>query len=313
MLDPQVQALLQRIADTGRPPMHTLNPREAREEYRRSRRALQPDAPEVAAVEDREIPGGGGSVRARLYRARGAQPTEPLPALVYFHGGGHTIGDLDTHDVVCRTLANEARCAVLSVDYRLGPEHKFPAAVEDAIAAVRWLAANAERLNVDGTRIAVGGDSAGGNLSAVTTLLARDEGGPKLAFQLLIYPSTHPPHRTPSAERLAHGYLLTRDVINYFRSNYTRGPEDYNDWRCAPMLAPDLSKLPPAFVLTAGYDPLVDEGKAYAERLRAAGVEVTYTCYEGMIHGFITMGRVLDGANRALQECGAALAAAFAR
>lgn len=313
MLDPQVQALLQRIAAAGRPPLHTLSPREAREEYRRSRRALHPEPPEVAVAEDREIPGGAGPIRARFYRARGTSRDDRLPALVYFHGGGYTVGDLDTHDVVCRTLANEARCAVLSVDYRLGPEHKFPAAVEDGIAAVRWIAANADPLNIDPQRIAVGGDSAGGNLATVTAINARNDGGPQLVFQLLIYPSTNPPHRTESAERLAQGYLLTRDVIHYFRHNYVRSPADFEDWRCAPIRAPDLSRLPPALIVTAGYDPLVDEGKAYADRLRASGVEVTYKCYEGMVHGFINMGRVLDGANRALQECGAALAAAFAR
>ena len=313
MLDPQAKALLERVATAGRPALHTLSPPDAREEYRRSRKALQSDPPEVAAVENLSIPGPHGPIGARVYRARGTQPPELLPVLVYFHGGGYTVGDLDTHDVVCRTLANEARCAVASIDYRLAPEYKFPVAVDDCVAATRWVAAHAGKLRIDADRVAVGGDSAGGNLATVTALIVRDQGHPKLTYQLLIYPGTHPPHRTASAERLAKGYLLTRELINYFRSNYVRGPEDFNDWRCSPLIAPDVSRLPPALILTAGYDPLVDEGKAYADRLAAAGVPVTYKCYEGMVHGFVIMGGVLDAANAALTECGAALAQAFGR
>jgi acetyl esterase len=311
MLDLQVQALLERIAAAKRPPFHTLTPAQAREEYLRSRRALNPDPPDVASVFDRTIPGPGGPLTIRVYRARGAQPNERLPVLVYFHGGGFTIGNLDTHDVVCRGFANAARCAVVSVDYRLAPEHKFPAAVEDAVAATHWVAANADDLTVDPERLAIGGDSAGGNLATVAALIARDNGGPKIVFQLLIYPPTHPPHNTESARRLAQGYMQTREVINYFRSNYIRSPADFSDWRVAPLLAPDLSRLPTTFILTGGYDMLVDEGKAYADRLAAAGVDVTYKCYAGMIHGFITMGKVIDAANQAVVECGHALASAF--
>jgi acetyl esterase len=313
MLDPQAKALLERVAAAGRPTLDTLSPPDAREEYRRSRRALHPEPPEVASVDNLSIPGPHGPIGARAYRALGTQASELLPALVYFHGGGYTVGDLDTHDVVCRSLANEARCAVISIDYRLGPEHKFPAAVDDCVAATRWVAAQAATLRIDADRVAVGGDSAGGNLATVTALIVRDRGAPKLVFQMLIYPGTHPPHRTRSAERLAKGYLLTRDLINYFRSNYVRGPEDFNDWRCSPLIAPDVSRLPPALIITAGYDPLVDEGKAYADRLAAAGVPVTYKCYEGMVHGFINMGKVLDAANVAFKECGAALAQTFTR
>jgi len=311
MLDPQVQALLQRIATAKRPSLHTLTPAQAREEYLRSRRALNPDPPDVASVVDRTIPGPGGPLPIRIYRARGTQPNERLPVLVYFHGGGFTIGNLDTHDVVCRGFANAARCTVASVDYRLAPEHKFPAAVEDAVAATHWVAANASDLAVDMGRLAIGGDSAGGNLATVAALIARDNGGPKIVFQLLIYPPTHPPHNTESAKRLGQGYMQTREVINYFRSNYIRSPADFDDWRVAPLLAPDLSRLPPTFILTGGYDMLVDEGKAYADRLAASGVDVTYKCYEGMIHGFITMGKVIDAANRAVEECGRTLASAF--
>ena len=313
MLDPQVKALLERIAAAGRPSLHTLTPPEAREEYRRSRRALHPDPPEVAAIKNLTFPGPDDTLGARLYRAIGAGAEETLPGLVYFHGGGFVIGDLDTHDVVCRGLANAARCAVVSIDYRLAPEHKFPAAVDDAVAATRWVAEHAGELGIDATRLAVAGDSAGGNLAAVVALTARDGGRPALVFQVLIYPGTHPPHHTRSAEVNGQGYVLTRDVVDYFRRNYVRGPKDFDDWRCAPLLAPDVTRLPPALVITAGYDPLLDEGKAYAEKLAAAGVTVQYTCYDGLIHGFITMGRVLDAANRAIDECGAALARAFAQ
>ena len=311
MLDPQVQALLDRIAAAGRPSLHTLTPEQARAEYMRSRRVLNPDPPEVATVVDRAIPGPGGPLPVRIYRAFGTEPTAQLPALVYFHGGGFTIGNLDTHDVVCRGLANSARCAVISVDYRLAPEHKFPAAVDDAVAATRWVAAQADELAIDAEHLAIGGDSAGGNLATVAALIARDSGGPKIAFQLLIYPPTHPPHDTPSATKFGKGYMQTRDVILYFRRNYIRTPADFADWRVAPLLAPDLSRLPPTLILAAGYDVLVDEGKAYADRLAAAGVDVTYKCYDGMIHGFITMGRIIDAANQAVAECGQALSRAF--
>ncbi len=313
MLDPQVKALLERMAAAGRPPLYTLNAPVAREEYRNARKALAPDAPAIAASDDRSIPGPHGPIGIRCYRPAGTQSAELLPALVYFHGGGFVVGDLDTHDVVCRALGNAARCAVVAVDYRLSPKHKFPCAVDDCVAATRWIAAHAAELRIDAARLAVGGDSAGANLATVTALTLRDAGGPKLAFQLLIYPTVLAPHQTRSADALADGYALTRKVIEYFDGSYIRGPEDYRDWRFSPLLATDLSRLPATFVLTAGYDPLLDDGKMYADQLRAAGVPVAYTCYEGMIHGFITMGRVLDATARAIQECAAALAAAFKR
>lgn len=312
MLDPQAKALLDAIAAAGRPPLHTLSAEQARAEYKNGRTALQTAAPEVAAADDREVPGPRGPIPVRLYRARGTSETETLPALVFFHGGGFTVGDLDTHDGICRTLANAAHCAVMSVDYRMGPEHKFPAAVEDCFAATRWVADEAEALHIDADRIAVGGDSAGGNLAAVVALLARDAGGPALAFQLMIYPTTTLHHNTKSAGELARGgYLLTLETMHFFRESYLRGPQDRDDWRASPLLAPDCSRLPPAYILTAGYDPLRDEGKAYADRLQAAGVPVQYRCYEGMIHGFVTMTKALDAANRALEDCGAALRAAL--
>jgi acetyl esterase len=234
---------------------------------------------------------------------------ETLPALIYFHGGGWTIGDLDTHDTLCRQLAVGARCVVFSVDYRLAPEQPFPAAVDDCFAATRHVAENAAQLKISG--IAVGGDSAGGNLAATVALLARDAGGPSLAFQLLIYPATDQRMGTASHERNGQGYLLTADSIRYFRGHYLPNERDWNDWRASPLLAKTHANLPPALVITAGYDPLVDEGRAYADKLRAAGTKVAYREFADMVHGFILFGGVIDAANAAVAECCSALRAAF--
>lgn len=310
-LDPQVVELLARAARSPLPAYHQVPPAVARRLYRDTRAALTPDPPPVESARLVLAPGPAGPVPLRAYRPQGTGPDAALPALVYFHGGGWVIGDLDTHDVVCRTLANGARCAVFSVEYRKAPEAPFPAAVEDAIAATSWVAGNAAALGVDAARIAVGGDSAGGNLAAVVALAARDAAGPALAFQLLIYPAVDQRMGHPSIEANGEGYLLTKQNMLYFRSHYLPNEADWLDWRASPLLAPSLAGLPPAFVLTAGYDPLVDEGRAYAERLAREGVSAEYRCYEGMVHGFITMGRVLDAANAALSECAAALARAF--
>jgi acetyl esterase/lipase len=313
MLDPQAQALLERIAAAGRPTLDTMNAVEARQAYRESRIPLQPDPPDVASAEDRAIPGPHGPIDIRIYRPLGSNPTEALPVLVYFHGGGFTVGDLVTHDTVCRSLANAAGCALVAVDYRMGPEHKFPKAVDDCIAATRWVAAHAKELRVDADRLAVGGDSAGGNLAAVTALSARDAGSPKVVFQLLIYPTTTLQHNTPSTAALAEGYVLTFAIMKFFRAAYLSGPQDQTDWRASPLLARDHSRLPPALIITAGYDPIRDEGKAYADKLRAAGVETEYRCFEGTLHGFITMGRVLDAAGEAIHASAAALRKAFGK
>jgi acetyl esterase len=299
---PQVQALLERIARSPLPPYHSVSPFVARRIYRDTRAALAPKAPELPEVRLLAFE----NFAMRLYRpVRG----ETLPALVYFHGGGWTIGDLDTHDVLCRSLAVGARCAVFSVDYRLAPEHPFPAAVEDCIAATRYVAEHARELNVHG--IAVGGDRAGGNLAATVALSARDAGGPPLLSQLLIYPATDQRCDMPSHQRNARGYLLTREAIQYFRRAYLPNEQDFTDWRASPLLARSHAKLPPAFLITAGYDPLLDEGRAYAERLRAAGVQVDYREYADMVHGFVLFGGVLDTANAAVAECCAALRRAF--
>ena len=298
----QVQALLDRVARSPLPLYHTVSAFVARRIYRDTRAALTPKAPEVAQVQLLAF----DNYAMRVYRP---VAEETLPALMYFHGGGWTIGDLDTHDVLCRQLAVGARCVVFSVDYRLAPEHPFPAAVDDCLAATRYVAQNAAKLKIRG--VAVGGDSAGGNLAATVALLARDTGGPAIAFQLLIYPATDQRLNTASHERNGVGYLLTREGIQYFRRSYLPNERDWSDWRASPLLAKSHANLPPALVITAGYDPLLDEGRAYADKLRGAGVKVAYREYPDMVHGFILFGGVIDTANAAVAECCVALREAF--
>ncbi len=215
--------------------------------------------------------------------------------------------------MVCRQLANDARCAVFSVDYRKSPEHRFPAAVEDCVAVTRYVATEAKSLGVDASRIAVGGDSAGGNLAAVVSLDSRDNGGPALCFQMLVYPATDQHYGTPSIDRNGEGFLLTKSAMHYFRGHYLPDAKDWNDWRASPLRAATLGGLPPAFVITAGFDPLVDEGKAYAQRLAKEGVEVEYLDYPDMVHGFLLMGGVLDTARQAVADCSARLRQAYER
>lgn len=292
-LHPQVAALLERAAKSPLPPYYEVPAHVARRIYRDTRAVLSPKPPEVAEARLLVAP---GPVALRCYRPQGSTPEEKLPALVYFHGGGWVIGDLDTHDVLCRQLANGARCAVYSVDYRMGPEHPFPAAVEDCVAATRFVASRHER-------VAVGGDSAGGNLAAVVALHARDAGGPEIGYQLLIYPATDQRMQHPSIRKNGEGYLLTQKAIEYFQSLYLPRKQDLVDWRASPLLAKSLAGLPPAYLITAGYDPLLDEGRAYAERLAREGVAVAYREYPDMVHGFILFGGVLDTANAAVAEC----------
>ena len=307
MLHPQARALLDFIEHRAIPPTHTLTPTEARSAYRDRRAVLQPDPPAVAQVQRLQATGGRHSaIPMRLYRPL-SQPAGALPVLVYFHGGGWVIGDLDTHDTLCRELANAAGCAVVAVDYRMGPEHRFPAAVDDALAATRWVHQQAAMLGLDAARLAVGGDSAGGNLAAVVALAARDAGDLPIAYQLLIYPATDMRRGAPSHTTNGQGYLLTKDTIDYFHDHYITDVAHDLDWRASPLLHADLSKLPPALVLTAGYDPLRDEGLAYAVRLTEAGNRASHVCFERQIHGFITMGRVLDEANTAVALCAAEL------
>lgn len=298
---PQVEKLLEAASRSPLPLYHTVPPFVARRIYRDTRGALAPQRPEVGQVRLFITP---EKVPVRVYR-----PTTEgvLPALVFFHGGGWTIGDLDTHDVLCRQLAIGARCAVFSVDYRLGPESPFPAAVDDSLSVTKYVIENAATLKIDPARVAVGGDSAGGNLAAVVSIALKD----KVAFQLLIYPATDQRGVHPSHQRNGRGYLLTTESMNYFRASYLPRSEDWTDWRASPLLAPSLKDVAPAFLLTAGFDPLQDEGREYAERLKREGVEVEYRDYADMIHGFIVMGGVLDTANAAVTDCCAALRRAF--
>jgi acetyl esterase len=308
MLHPQARALLDLIEQRGIPPTHTLPHAEARSLYRERRFFTQPDASQLAKANDLQAEGAAGGIPMRMYRPVSADTASAaLPALVYFHGGGWVIGDLDTHDNLCRELAAHSGCAVISVDYRVAPEHRFPAAVDDCMAATRWIRSHAAELGIDASRLAVGGDSAGGNLAAVISIMARDAGDLPITFQLLIYPATDMRCTAPSHATNGDGYLLTRDTIKYFHDHYITDSAQDLDWRASPLLREDLAGLPPAFVLTAGYDPLRDEGLMYAQRLSEAGNRAVSLCFDRQIHGFITMGKVLDEANDAVRICASQL------
>jgi acetyl esterase len=302
-LDPDAAAVLAAFRAAGRPPYETLSPAEAREMYLAARAVSQPEPPKIASVDSLSVPGPAGDIPARIYKPLTLRQSDGLsPCLVFFHGGGWVIGNLDSHDVVCRTLAYEGQLIVISVDYRLAPEHQFPAAVDDAIVATAWISANARQLGIDAARLLVGGDSAGGNLAAVVAIHAR-EAGPKIAGQVLIYPATdfamtHPSHSEPETDA-----LLTHSVIRWFRNHYL-GAADGEHWKASPARMDKLAGLPPAFVMTAGADPLRDEGDEYARRLGEAGVPVTYRSYPGQFHGFITMGKLLPKAGDAMREIG---------
>ncbi|HEV8146326.1 MAG TPA: alpha/beta hydrolase [Bryobacteraceae bacterium] len=306
-LDPGVRALLEFMGAQGDPSLESMSPIEARA-FTKARSAMVAGTPEpVRSVEDLRIPGPAGQIPLRIYRP---DATPPVPALVYFHGGGWVIGDLDTHHGVCRAIARRAGAVVLSVDYRLAPEHKFPAAVADCYAATQWVAANAERLGIDPARISVGGDSAGGNLAAVVCLKSRDENGPKIALQVLVYPVTDlSSFATASYEEFAEDHYLTRSLMECFRGYYLSGTEDARNPHASPLLARDLSGLPPALIITAECDPLRDEGEAYAKRLKQAGVPATCTCYAGMIHPFFSMAGAIPQALDAIQQVADAIGA----
>jgi acetyl esterase len=313
MLHPHARVLLDLMIERQIPPTHTLSPADARAFYRERRAVTQPEPPPIAETRDLKAAAPHGPIALRLYHPQAAaERTSAPPVLVYFHGGGWVIGDLDTHDTLCRELANSAGCAVVAVDYRMGPEHRFPAAVDDCIAATRWVRDNAAELGVDATRMAVGGDSAGGNLATVVAIALRDAGDLPLRLQLLIYPATDQRRGWPSHSSNGHGYLLTADTMDYFHDHYIPDKAMDLDWRASPLLHPDLSKLPPALVLTAGYDPLRDEALQYSHKLTQAGNRATHINFERQIHGFITMGKVIDEANTAVQLCAAELRRALA-
>jgi acetyl esterase len=309
-LDPQARALIEHAARSAGPAPSAVSVGEARRLYRESRLALAPPPVAVQETRDFSMAGPGGAIGARYYRPLGADSAEALPAVVYFHGGGWTCGDLDTHDSVCRGIAAHSRFAVVAIDYRMGPEHRFPAAVEDALAAVRWMAANAGSFGIDPARLVVAGESAGGNLAAVAALALR-ESGPRLAMQVLVYPVTDQAADTDSLRRFAQGYSLTRELLRWYQGNYLRDERDRADWRASPLRAKDHSRLPPAYIVTAGFDPLLDEGKAYAERLTQAGVPVTYECFEGQIHGFLPMAGAIAAAHHAHYRIGQMLRMRF--
>lgn len=307
-LDPQAKTIIDLIDSTG---AFALTPETPPEQLRQLFGAMAaPESIAVAEVEDRTIPGPGGEIPVRIYTPAGDRPA---PGLVYYHGGGWVIGGLDTHDGACRAFADATGAVVVSVDYRLAPEHPFPAPLDDATAALEWVHAHAAELAVDADRIAVAGDSAGGNLAAVVSQVARDQGGPPICFQLLIYPVTDHEFESGSMHDNAEGYFLTRDAMRWFYSHYLTDDSQGSDPLVSPMRAESLAGLPPAFVLTAEYDPLRDQGIAYAEALAAAGTPCEGRTYGGMFHGFLSMVDYIDAGKVAFDDAVAALNAGFGR
>jgi acetyl esterase len=295
------------MARAERPPFHTLTPLQARSAYEAGSDVLEITRPVLLRVNDFSIPvRDGHEIPARLY----APSAEKLPVLLYFHGGGFTIGSIATHDVLCRQISHLAGCAVVSVDYRLAPEHKFPTAANDAWDALQWLAGHAADLGLDARHLAVGGDSAGGTLAAMCAVLARDASLP-LALQLLFYPGCAAHQDTPSHHKFANGFVLEGTSIGWFFNHYVRSPADLADWRFAPLNAADVEGVSPAWFGLAECDPLVDEGVMYADKLRAAGVPVDLEIYRGVTHEFIKMGRIIPEARHAHADAARALRHAF--
>ena len=298
---PQVAIAIERAGDLPT----DLSPADLRIAYERQRLTLLPEKPQVAITYQLSIPSDYGPIPARFYRA--TRDKAPCPLLVFFHGGGFMLGTLALYDTACRRLAVAGECAVLSVDYRLAPETIFPGAVLDAYAATRWAFEHAELLNIDPEKIAVGGDSAGGNLAAVVAQMAQDSGEFTVALQVLIYPMTDQSREYPSYERNESGYMLTRKALHWFMDNYIPDHRDRTDPRASPMLRENLKGLPPALIIAAEFDPLVDENEAYAQRLKEAGVPTDYVCFPGMVHPFFTLGGVVEDAAKAEAMIGTAL------
>jgi acetyl esterase len=307
-LDPQAKTIIDLIDSTG---AFELTPETPPEQLRQLFAAMAtPEDIAVAKVEDRGIPGPAGDIPVRIYTP---DADAPAPAIVSYHGGGWVIGGLDTHDGACRAFASATGAVVVSVDYRLAPEHPFPAPVDDAVAALSWVHANAGALAVDPSRIAVAGDSAGGNLAAVVSQVARDQGGPPICFQLLIYPVTDHEFDSVSMNDNAEGYFLTRDAMRWFYSHYLNDPSEGANPLVSPLRADNLAGLPPAFVITAEYDPLRDQGVAYADALHAAGTPCDARTYAGLFHGFLSMVEWIDAGKVAFDDAVAALDAGFGR
>jgi acetyl esterase len=300
-LDPQAQTLLDQLAAAGGKGLHGSSPEEARQMFALLGQ-LHGEVEEVGAVADRTVPGPAGEIPVRVYTPKEGDP--PYPVVVFFHGGGFVIGDLDTHDQVCRQLANGSRAMVIAVDYRLAPEHPWPAAPDDCLAATDWVLEHAAELGGDPSRVAVAGDSAGGNLAAVVAQARRE----RLQAQVLIYPATDLSMSHPSIIENGDGYLLTKEGMDWFMGHYA---PDVEDITCSPLANHELAGLPPTLIITAEYDPLRDEGEAYAEHLREAGVPVSLTRYDGMIHGFFQLGVVMDAGTKAVDEAARALAVAL--
>ncbi len=308
---PDIKALLDQLNQDEGPRIWEMSTSEARELYQGMAAMLDPTDVPIGKVEDMSFTTAAATVPVRVYTPVAA-PGGPLPCLVFYHGGGFVIGDLDTHDALCRQLANHACCKVVAVHYRRAPEDQFPAAVDDSLAAIHWVESQAGNLGIDANRLAVAGDSAGGNLAAVVSQLTQQVKGPKVCFQILIYPTTRVRAETESMTENAEGYFLDRATMDWFMDCYIPKDVDTTDPRLSPLLAEDLSGLPPAYVITAGFDPLRDEGKAYADRLSSSGVEVTYKHYDDMIHGFFNMTGLLEDGRDAVKEAAKALKAAFA-
>ncbi len=305
-LDPQAKAFLDQLAAAGAPGLTELPVDEARQAIKGLFATENPEP--VSRVEDRTVPTPNGPVPIRIYMPEGQGP---FPVLVFFHGGGWVIGDLETHDPTCRALSNAANCVTVSVDYRLAPEHKFPAAADDCYEATKWTILNIASYGGDPTRVAVGGDSAGGNLAAAVALMSGDRGAPSLAFQLLIYPVTNHAFDTESCKQNGKDYLLTVESMEWFWNHYLASEVDGNSPYASPLQAKYVNSPPPALVITAEFDPLRDEGEAYADKLKQAGGQVTTSRYDGMIHGFFSM-FAFDACRKAIDEAGSALKAAFA-
>jgi acetyl esterase len=306
-LDPQARSVLDQLAAQGGLELADMTPEQARRAFEELRLPLPPEP--VADVAERALPGPAGPLPVRVYTPEGMASL--APAVVYFHGGGWVIGSLDSHDGFCRALANRARALVVSVDYRLAPEHRFPAAPEDCYSALCWVAERGGEIGADAARLAVAGDSAGGNLAAVVALMARDRGGPRLRHQALVYPIADCDFERPSYAENAEGYLLTRADMRWFWGHYVPDTARRSDPYASPLRAEKLEGLPPATVVTAEYDPLRDEGEAYAARLAEAGVPVEHARYDGMIHGFVQLFELLDAGRRATDRLGATLASAL--
>lgn len=308
-LDPEAQAIIDRVRDAGIAPWHTQDVRHARDVYEARTRLLAVEPLAVASVRDMEVPGADGPLRARVYHPA---PGQTRPVLLYLHGGGWVLGSLDTHDGVCRELARETGAVVVAPAYRLAPEHPHPAALEDAWSVLRWLAGEADQVGGDGTRIAVSGDSAGGHLSAALSLLTRDRRGPRIAAQVPIYPALEPRFDTPSMIANREGYLLSRDDLIWFWGHYLGDHRPGTDGYAAPLLATDVSGLPPALVITAEYDPLRDEGRAWVARLALAGICVELAEYAGVTHNFVVLPGEMPKGRDAIRRIAAWLDRAWA-